>query len=194
MLGVFVGVLLLGTLDESVKWEMVVSAGASVVILAWAIKRRREVVTLLRTPSTHWIAIAAAGGAITYFCATAAIGIVTSLIDIPEIYFALPYLDAGYSWWVVILVVCVQPAVIEELLFRGLLYDALGTILNTAEVVAVTALLFMMIHFAVASFPHLLLVGFALGGLRAATGSIWPCMTLHFVHNALCVVTEPGAL
>jgi len=41
----------------------------------------------------------------------------------------------------------------------------------------------MMIHLSVPSFPHLFLMGLALGYLRSRTGSLYAGMVLHFTHN-----------
>jgi membrane protease YdiL (CAAX protease family) len=31
-------------------------------------------------------------------------------------------------------------------------------------------------------------MGLLLGWLRARTGSLWPCVEAHFLHNGFCVV------
>lgn len=83
-----------------------------------------------------------------------------------------------------------QPAVVEELAFRGVIQGALGRVLRMGEAVAVAALMFMILHLMPLSFPHLFLIGLAAGWLRARSGSLYPPMLLHFLHNGLVVASE----
>jgi membrane protease YdiL (CAAX protease family) len=48
----------------------------------------------------------------------------------------------------------------------------------------------MILHLAIPSFPHLFVMGVALGWLRVHTGSLYPGMLLHFCHNLICVGWE----
>jgi membrane protease YdiL (CAAX protease family) len=86
--------------------------------------------------------------------------------------------------------VAVQPAIFEELAFRGVILAGVQHVLSPMESVVVSALMFMIIHLAVPSFPHLFVLGLALGWLRVHTGSLYPGMLLHFTHNLLCIVFE----
>ena len=90
----------------------------------------------------------------------------------------------------IVVLICVQPAVIEELAFRGAILGVLRDLLGTREAVIVSALMFMILHLAILSFPHLLLVGLALGYLRVRTKSLYPCMVMHFTHNLLVILAE----
>ena len=83
-----------------------------------------------------------------------------------------------------------QPAIFEELASRGVIFGALERVLAVREAIMVSALLFMIIHLAVLSFPHLLVLGLVLGYLRVRTGSLYPGMVLHFTHNLLVVMSE----
>ncbi len=81
---------------------------------------------------------------------------------------------------------------IEELAFRGIIFGALRRVLEPMEAVLVSALMFMILHLAIASFPHLFAIGLLLGWLRMHTGSMYPGMLLHFLHNFLVVLSERG--
>ncbi len=59
--------------------------------------------------------------------------------------------------------------------------------LSETETIAVSALMFMILHLSPLGAPYLLLVGGLAGWLRLRSKSIWPCMLLHFVHNAMCI-------
>jgi membrane protease YdiL (CAAX protease family) len=90
----------------------------------------------------------------------------------------------------VVLFVAVQPAIFEELAFRGVIINALQRALSPFETVIVSALMFMILHLSFGRFPHTLALGLAAGFLRVRTKSLYPCMILHFSHNFMCVMAE----
>ena len=87
----------------------------------------------------------------------------------------------------VILCVAVVPALAEELLFRGLVLQAFRGILRNGGAVVVSALGFGLFHMNL----HRIFPQAALGVLLAVivlrTGSIWPAVLAHAVHNAILV-------
>ena len=90
----------------------------------------------------------------------------------------------------VVLTICVQPAIFEELAFRGAIMSALGKFLSSTEVVFVSSAMFAILHLSIPSLPHLFLMGVALAYLRQWCGSLYPGMLLHFCHNFLVVLSE----
>jgi hypothetical protein len=109
-------------------------------------------------------------------------------VDAPEI--IDPFELAGYAFWVVVVEVCVMPAVWEEIAFRGLIQGKLSKAVGEREALVMTAVLFTIIHRSVISAPYLLALGLVLGGLRRRSGSLVPGMVLHFLHNLGVVVLE----
>jgi len=88
------------------------------------------------------------------------------------------------NWHRWIWVICIQPAIVEELFFRSLLFRALRPYLNVHLTVFVTAVAFGMAHIgAPLSIPFLAAAGVTFGYLRAWTGSIWLSVVAHFLHN-----------
>jgi membrane protease YdiL (CAAX protease family) len=82
--------------------------------------------------------------------------------------------------------ICFQPAVIEELFFRYLMFGALRSVMGGHTVVWVTAAMFALAHIGVPlSMPVLFVLGILLGYARLASGGIYLPMALHFVHNAI---------
>ena len=163
----------------------------AIIVLLWCVGSWPSIRSgLVRFASPRWYAVAAAIPIATFLLAGVGVWLLVEALGIEEIRYSEPFLSAGFGWWVVILAICVQPAVIEELAFRGVMLAALQHILNVREAVIVSALLFMVIHLAVLSFPHLFVIGLVLGYLRVKTGSIYPCMLAHFVHNLLVVLSE----
>ena len=84
----------------------------------------------------------------------------------------------------------------EEGLFRGVALPALVRPLGRLGAVLATALTFGALHGAdPESVPPLILLGLALGWLRLASGSLWPCVALHLANNALVLLSlaaDPG--
>ncbi|MCL6503192.1 MAG: ABC transporter permease subunit [Pirellulales bacterium] len=93
--------------------------------------------------------------------------------------------------WLVVLALGVTPAVFEEFCFRGYVYGSLAARLSPRAAVCVTALLFGAFHLVAAhgvAIERLLpstLLGLVLGWLRLHSGSVWPGVLLHALHNGL---------
>jgi hypothetical protein len=165
---------------------------ASAMVLAWCVPAaaRRAVAEGLRRVRPLWCVVGAASGVVTFSVAGALVYGFNHLFELAEYSYTDHLFDAGWGWGMSILVVAVQPAIFEELAFRGVVFSALRRVLESREAVLVTALMFMILHLSVLSFPHLLLIGLVLGWLRVRTGSLVPGMFLHFTHNLLCVAWE----
>ncbi|HET6574302.1 MAG TPA: CPBP family intramembrane glutamic endopeptidase [Fimbriiglobus sp.] len=83
-----------------------------------------------------------------------------------------------------ILLVCVQPAVVEELFFRYLLFGHLRPHLGTHGAVWLSAVVFGMAHLGnIPGWPVLILLGAGLGYARAFSGGLALPILLHFLHN-----------
>jgi hypothetical protein len=94
--------------------------------------------------------------------------------------------------------VCVLAPIAEEFFFRGFIFGALrrmrivvgGRDLGTWVAAAITGLLFGLAHTGSASSQYLIplgFLGFVLCLLRWRTGSLYPCMALHSINNALAL-------
>jgi membrane protease YdiL (CAAX protease family) len=88
----------------------------------------------------------------------------------------------------VLVLVCVMAPVAEEFLFRGLLFTSLRTSIGMWPAAIVTGAVFGSIH--AGSSPAGLLVplavlGFGLCLIYAWTRSLYPCVALHAVNNAI---------
>ena len=93
---------------------------------------------------------------------------------------------------VLLLLMAAQPAFVEEVAFRGIIFDGLEGLLGRREVIIATALMFMILHLALLSLVFLMVMGLLLGWLRHRSGSIWPSVALHFLHNAIVVLWSLG--
>ncbi|MFP4355225.1 MAG: CPBP family intramembrane glutamic endopeptidase [Phycisphaerae bacterium] len=102
--------------------------------------------------------------------------------------YADPLREAGMTTTQLVLLFCLAPAIVEELSFRGLLQHWMQTTLSPARALLISSALFAGLHFSLLSFPYLLLVGLLLGWSKWKTGSLYPAMVIHFIHNYVVVV------
>ncbi|WP_172682755.1 CPBP family intramembrane glutamic endopeptidase [Verrucomicrobium spinosum] len=92
-----------------------------------------------------------------------------------------------------VFLICVMPAIFEEIGFRGLVQTWLMRVIGPWKAVALSAALFSAIHFSVLSSPYLFLVGALLAWTRWKSGLLFPGILLHFLHN-LAVLWYEGLL
>ena len=171
--------------------ELVATAVSTGVVLIWSVAQWPTLrPALINFARPRWYFIAVAFAVLTVAIASVAVDGLTRLVDIEEMEYAAPMRAAGFGWWLIILTVCIQPAIIEELTFRGFILTALQAHLSNRDAIIVSSLMFMVIHLTVPSFPHLFLIGLALGYLRVRSGSLYPCMLMHFLHNLAIILLE----
>ena len=95
-----------------------------------------------------------------------------ALVDGPLLY-RLPLL----------LAVLVGAPLVEELVFRGLLWSSLEERLSPRAVWVITSLGFAAYHMDPLHSVAILATAFVLGWLRLASGSLWPGVLAHFANN-----------
>ena len=83
---------------------------------------------------------------------------------------------------------CIVPAIVEELFFRGALQGLMRPS-GSAPAIFAPALLFALLHLDLAQGITAFLCGLFLGWLAERTGSILPGMLLHFVNNSLAFLS-----
>jgi membrane protease YdiL (CAAX protease family) len=189
------GVMLWLNCDLTTRWgrgdltpvlfSQFVVVGSAIVVI-WSILCWRDVYPLVAWPiHPAWHLIAVALGGATFAAARGWMVLVQSWTDLSMFDPALIGGSGIADWRVAILLLAVAPAIAEELAFRGVIFGSLARSLKGWETVAVTALMFMVLHVNVASFPPMLLAGVVLGVLRLKSGSWIPGVFLHFVHSFL---------
>lgn len=90
----------------------------------------------------------------------------------------------GAELFVCFLVLCLMPAVCEELLFRGALQGIMRPCGSAAAIFA-PALLFALLHSDPAQILTAFVCGIFLGWLTERTGSLLPGVLLHLVNNCI---------
>ncbi|MBY0514029.1 MAG: CPBP family intramembrane metalloprotease [Gemmataceae bacterium] len=97
---------------------------------------------------------------------------------------AAPALTVGTA-----LLMCLQPAVVEEWFFRHLALGSLRERWGVPWGVVVSGAMFAAAHiYNPVGMPYLFLLGVCLGYLRVWSGSLALPMVLHFVHNAVVLL------
>lgn len=87
-----------------------------------------------------------------------------------------------------LLVIAVSPAVLEELIFRGMLQGRLVALFGQPLGIFVTAVAFALVHGAPMVLPIHLGIGLYLGILRERSDSLIPGMLVHFFYNGTLVM------
>jgi membrane protease YdiL (CAAX protease family) len=94
----------------------------------------------------------------------------------------------GPGEWAALAYGAVGAPIVEELLFRGLVYSALARTAGPARAAVGSGVLFGLLHIAEpAAVGPLILMGVVLGALRARTGSLAPALVLHLGNNTLAM-------
>ncbi len=89
---------------------------------------------------------------------------------------------------VCLFLVAVMPAVIEELLFRGVLQNIFKGITGSiVRAIMLQAFVFATLHFSFYELPGIFLLGMAFGYLRSASGSTLYGMVAHFLFNGTAI-------
>jgi sodium transport system permease protein len=89
--------------------------------------------------------------------------------------------------WHIYLMIGILPGIFEELAFRGVLLHALHKRFGPWALAAVVALVFGMFHLTFYRVVPTAYLGFFLGVLTLATGSLLPAMLVHIGNNTLAV-------
>jgi membrane protease YdiL (CAAX protease family) len=164
----------------------------AIIILCWSVGSRGTLrQPLSRIGPLRWSAVSPLLALLTFAVATVAIRLMNTLPGMTEFDYLSIFTSAGQGFGVATLMIAVQPAVFEEIAFRGIVFNALYNVTGSGmETVLASAAMFAILHLSVPSFPHLFLMGAVLGLLRLRTGSLYPGMVLHFTHNLLCLLAE----
>jgi membrane protease YdiL (CAAX protease family) len=89
-----------------------------------------------------------------------------------------------------VLLICLQPAIVEELFFRYIAFGALHRATGTATTIWLTSVMFAMAHiYNPLGLPYLFVLGVVLGVARRYGGILLP-MIMHFLHNFVVLAVE----
>ncbi len=106
------------------------------------------------------------------------------MIGVPLWVYDVPLPNNGAQIILAIAAVALMPAILEELLFRGVLLEGLKKELSRKAAIWLTALLFAFMHGSVVGLPAHLTLSFVLTLLAERQNNLQLPMVYHFTHNA----------
>jgi len=84
-------------------------------------------------------------------------------------------------------VIAVMPALLEEIIFRGMLQGRLMALMGRRVGYLLTAFAFALVHGQAVVLPIHFGLGLYLGWLQQRSNSLWPCILMHFLYNGTLV-------
>jgi membrane protease YdiL (CAAX protease family) len=171
--------------------EFAATLAMSGVVVLWCLAfARPALANLFRPAAPRWFFAGAGASLLTFALAYVVVEGLVRGLGLTRLSYSKPFISGGYGMATVVLMICAQPAIFEELAFRGIVFGALQPTLSANEAVFVSAGMFMILHLSPAAFPHTFAMGVIAGFIRLRSGSLLPGVLMHFVHNLLCVVLE----
>ena len=89
---------------------------------------------------------------------------------------------------VLIIVIIIGAPLVEELLFRGVLFEELSRIVSTKTTIILTALIFGIYHFNILQTPNTIIMGLVLAYVYYKTRSIKAPIIIHATNNLLATM------
>lgn len=179
----------LGFTDVTISvLQLVIGIGAVMIPLACMLRltrlRGRDLRILLPAPWSPAFCLPVFLGLAN--TANLAGALLSNLLGIENTSSILP--SGGTELFLQFLVLCVMPAIVEELFFRGALQGLLRPCGSEVAIFG-PALLFALLHLDPIQGLTALVCGVFLGWLAERSGSILPGMLLHFTNNCLAFLS-----
>lgn len=99
----------------------------------------------------------------------------------------LPLDNFGY-YILSLLLIGALPAVTEELIYRGMIFQGLKK-WGKWPAILLSALAFCLMHGNIAQFPYTFILGTILGYVMWETKALWLCMIIHFFNNTAVITS-----
>lgn len=96
--------------------------------------------------------------------------------------------DSPFAW--AIIMTCLQPAIFEEVAFRGFMFTNLQGLASSKGAVFISAILFGIMHLSFISLMWLIPLGIVFAMLRLKYNTLWYGIIGHFVYNFTITVIE----
>ncbi len=104
---------------------------------------------------------------------------------------ALPNPVNGWEFILQTIVVCFVPAILEELLFRQIIYNKISQY-SKRSAIFFSAMFFSMAHFDFFNLAATFFIGITLGILRSCNVSLLHCCIIHFIVNLTASILNLG--
>ncbi len=93
-------------------------------------------------------------------------------------------LTSGLALWFLVLNIGVVPAVCEEIMFRSFLHRLFENAFGIGASLIITGVVFGLFHLNLPQVIPLAAIGILLGFLTVYSGSVYPAIMVHFLHNS----------
>jgi membrane protease YdiL (CAAX protease family) len=91
---------------------------------------------------------------------------------------------SNFAWFLLLaLLIAVFPAIIEEVLFRGLIFRGLLKNFKPAAAITLSALMFALMHFSINQFVYQFMLGIIYAAIAYYTGKLIYSIIAHFINN-----------
>lgn len=107
-----------------------------------------------------------------------------------EIFYYSAFSHLRYAKLATIMSVALQPAIFEELAFRGVMQEGLNKITDKKQALFITAFLFSLLHMSFVSFIWMIPFALWLGYVRNKEETIWYGVIIHFCFNTTACFLE----
>jgi uncharacterized protein len=97
--------------------------------------------------------------------------------------------ESDFGWWGAFFKVAVLAPIIEELIFRGLIFNGLRKNYTATTAVVVSAILFSLFHLNPWQMPATFVLGLLLGWIMLRTNSILLAILGHSLNNLIVLLT-----
>lgn len=87
--------------------------------------------------------------------------------------------------------ICIVPGITEEIAYRGLIQHWLQIAIKPWRAIILASALFTAMHLNVLGAPYIFLLGILLGWMKWKTGSLYPSMLVHILHNYVVIAIFP---
>ena len=168
--------------------EILLISGFVVLLGLWLMAKLRKstfgaFTGIARPTKTPVLVLALAAGVAMSFWATIAINMIPWPEAMVESYVESSASLTSQQPVIDFLAVVLMAPLVEELLFRGVIYDALCTFVPAGAAVVFQAMLFGSTHGTLLWILYSTLIGCVLGYVRKRTNSLWPCILMHSAFN-----------
>lgn len=136
------------------------------------------------------MSITLAGAAIAAVLVSALAELIQFSIQDDVFYSTYLFEDTSHPFLWAILFVCVQPAIFEEVAFRGFLYSNLERVTSAQSAIYITAFIFGIIHLAVISMLWLVPGGLIFAFMRMKYNTLWYGIAGHFTYNFVITLID----
>lgn len=179
-------------IKEGFKADIVASTGVTLLTLIWMFTFRKQVFPLMNKLGLglKGLCIVVAIWLITFAFAELLVFVLQRLFVMEEIKYLDVYIKSGAGVGGAIFFVCVIPAVVEEIAYRGIILGVLEKVLKPRDAILVSSAVFAIAHVAILTLPIQFFFGVYCAWLRVRTKSLYPGMIAHFGHNFMIVMNE----